>query len=95
MSRLVFLLEDRSMKVFLEQLLPRLFPNLSFLCVEHEGKNDLEKSIPRKLKGWKEPGAQFLVLRDNDGGDCRITNRRISEICKAAGRPDTIIRLAC
>ena len=28
---------------------------LSFLCVAHEGKQDLEKSIPRKLRAWREP----------------------------------------
>jgi len=50
---LVFLPEERSMKTFLEALLPRLFPDLAFFCIAHEGKSDLEKSIPRKLKGWR------------------------------------------
>lgn len=47
MSRVVFLLEEYSMKVLLDGLLPRLFPELPFLCVPHEGKQDLEKSIPQ------------------------------------------------
>ena len=47
MSRVVFLLEEYSMKALLDALLPRLFPDLRFLCVPHEGKGDLEKSIPR------------------------------------------------
>ena len=68
MSRIVFLLEEDSMKVLLEGLLPRLFPGLSFLCLSHEGKQDLEKSIPRKLKAWREPGVRFVVVRDQDGG---------------------------
>ena len=46
MSRVVFLLEEYSMTVFLEGLLPRLFPDLSFICVSHEGKRDLARSIP-------------------------------------------------
>jgi hypothetical protein len=50
MSRLVFLLEERSIKVLLEALLPRLFPALEIFCIAHEGKSDLEKSLPRKLK---------------------------------------------
>ena len=49
MSRIVFLLEERAMQVLLDGLLPRLFPDLPFLCVPHEGKRDLELSIPRKL----------------------------------------------
>ena len=48
MSRLVFLLEEPSMKAFLEEFLPRLMPGFDFLCLSHEGKQDLEKSIDRK-----------------------------------------------
>ena len=35
------------MQVLLDGLLPRLFPSLSYLCVPHEGKTDIERSIPR------------------------------------------------
>ena len=61
----------------LEVLLPRLFPGLSFQCVPHEGKQDLEKSIPRKLKAWRVPGVFFCVIRDNDSGDCRALKERL------------------
>ncbi len=64
MSRIVFFLEEYSMKVLLDGLLPRLFPELPFFCVPHEGKRDLELSIPRKLRAWREPGARFAVIRD-------------------------------
>ena len=52
------------MQVLLDGLLPRLFPDLPFLCVPHEGKRDLELSIPRKLRAWREPGIRFAVIRD-------------------------------
>ncbi len=55
-GRIGFLLEERSMKVLLEELLPRSFPDVRFLCLAHEGKQHLEKSVPRKLRGWREPG---------------------------------------
>ena len=83
------------MKVFLEGLLPRLFPGLPFLCVAHEGKSDLEKSIPRKLRGWREPGARFLVLRDTDGADCRALKNRLTALCQGSGGVNPLIRLAC
>jgi hypothetical protein len=35
------------MRVLLEGLPPRLFPQREFQCLHHEGKPDLEKSIPR------------------------------------------------
>ncbi len=95
MNRLVFLLEERSMKVLLEDLLPRLFPGLEFMCVTHEGKQDLEKSIPRKLRAWREPGVRFMVIRDNDGGDCRALKLRLLGLCAEGGRPETVVRIAC
>ena len=95
MSRIVFLLEERSMKVLLDGLLPRLYPDLSFLCVPHEGKQDLEKSVPRKLRAWREPGVRFVVLRDNDGDDCHAVKRRLVNLCAESGRPDALVRIAC
>lgn len=80
---------------FLEVLLPRFFPDLSFQCVPHEGKQDLEKSIPRKLKAWREPGVHFCVIRDNDSGDCHALKERLFALCKSSGRGDTLIRIAC
>jgi len=93
MNRIVFLLEEPSLKEFLDSYLPRLLPDLDFLCVKHEGKQDLEKSIPRKLRGW--PGVQFVVVRDNDGADCRNLRARLLELCAQGNRPDTLVRLAC
>ena len=95
MSRLVLLLEEYSMKVFLEGLLPRIFPDLPFLCVPHQGKQDLEKSIPRKLKAWREPGVRFVVIRDNDGEDCRQLKRKLADTCASGGRAETLVRIAC
>ncbi len=83
------------MKVLLEALLPRLYPGLSFQCVPHEGKQDLEKSIPRKLRAWTEPGVRFCIIRDNDGADCLALKRRLAALCAEAGRPETLVRIAC
>jgi Domain of unknown function (DUF4276) len=95
MSRIIFLLEERSMKVLLDGLLPRLAPNLRFLCVTHEGKQDLEKSIPRKLRGWREPGVRFVVLRDQDAEDCYSLKERLVSLCEAGGHSKALVRIAC
>jgi len=95
MKRLVFMLEEYSMKVLLDGLLPRVFPGLEFLCVPHEGKQDLEKSVPRKLRAWREPGVRFVVLRDNDGSDCIGLKKRLVALCEEGGRTDTLVRIAC
>ncbi|MBI1208290.1 MAG: DUF4276 family protein [Azospirillum sp.] len=83
------------MAISLEKLLLRLFPSLSFLCIAHEGKADLLRSIPRKLRAWQEPGARFAVLIDNDGRDCREVKRELGRLCAEAGRGETLVRIVC
>lgn len=50
------MLEEASMRDLLVRLLPRLYPNMVFEFLVHEGKSDLDRSIPRKLRAWREPG---------------------------------------
>ncbi len=60
------------MREVLNVLLPKILPpEIDFLLLTHEGKSDLEVSIARKLKAWKYPDDSFMVLRDNDGSDCK------------------------
>lgn len=98
-GRIIFLLEEESMAILLEGLLPRLFPGMTkgvhFLCVKHDGKSDLEKSVPRKLRAWKEPGVRFVILRDNDGGNCIDIKARLTRLCRENGREDTLVRIVC
>lgn len=98
-GRVVFLLEEPSMGALLEGLLPRLFVGWKkgehFLCIEHEGKSDLDKSVPRKLKNWQHPGDRFVIVRDNDSADCRQVKARYVDLCAKCGRADTLIRLVC
>ena len=83
------------MRVLLDGLLPRLFPGLPFKCVPHEGKSDLERSIPRKLRRWREPGVRFAVVRDNDSGNCRALKNDLRALCRAGHQDDTLIRIVC
>lgn len=98
-GRLIFLLEEPSMKALLDGLLPRLFPGWEpethFQCVPHQGKSDLDASVPRKLKAWRIPGDRFVIVRDNDNANCTDIKQRYLAICHAAGRPDTLVRLVC
>lgn len=95
MRKLVFLVEEPSMADLLDGLLPRLFPALRFQCIPHDGKQDLERSIPRKLRAWREPGVRFVVARDQDSADCRRVKENLAMLCRNAGRPDTLVRVVC
>lgn len=98
-GRIVFLLEEPSMKNLLEGLLPRLFPEWikdeHFLCISHQGKSDLDQSIPRKLRAWKAPNDRFVIVRDNDNADCIVLKSKLLQVCVNNGRSDTLVRLVC
>ncbi len=50
MTELVFLLEEASIVEILDVIVPALVPeHVTCRFVPHEGKSDLEKSIPRKM----------------------------------------------
>lgn len=93
---LVFMVEERSMREFLEGFLPRILnPDVHFQIIVHEGKRDLEKSLPRKLKAWRVPNARFVVLRDQDSGNYMEVKGRLQQLCEEGGRPDAVVRVVC
>jgi len=96
MSTLVIFTEEMSAKVMLESLLPRLLPQaIHIQCVAFEGKQDLEKQLPIKLRGWRTPDTRFVILRDQDNRNCHDVKRGLKSICKVANRPDVLVRIAC
>lgn len=96
MNTLVFLLEEASVKAMLEGLLPKIIPeSIDPKFIVFEGKQDLEKQIERKLRGWLKPNSAFIVLRDQDSGDCIEIKDALVGKCNAAQKPNTIVRIAC
>ena len=97
MRSLVVFTEEMSAKVMLESLLPRLLPQerCSFVCIAFEGKQDLEKQLPIKLRGWRAPNTHFIVLRDQDAGQCKTIKQKLKDICAAARKPGALVRIAC
>ena len=97
MTCLVFFLEEKSAEIMLEGILPQILPEgIGYRCVVFEGKQDLEKRLPKRLRGWQlTEETKFIVLRDQDSTDCRLIKQRLVEICQEAGRPETLVRIAC
>ena len=93
---LVFLLEEPSAREMLKGLLPRVLPHpMQIRYIVFEGKQDLEKNIIRRLRGWRVPDSVFVVLRDQDAADCLTVKRKLARKCEEAGKPETIVRIAC
>ena len=97
-GRIIFMTEEPSMGQTLRNLLPKVSPEFRefehWLILNHQGKSDLERSFPKKMRNWQEPGIKFIILRDNDGSDCRDLKLRM--VSKAP--PDTHefqVRIVC
>lgn len=97
MSELVFMLEEQSARAMLEGLLPKLLPaEVTPRYVVFEGKQDLEKQQVRKIRNYRNPGARFIVMRDLDANpDCKAVKAKLFELCCHAGKPATLVRIAC
>ncbi len=96
MIELVFLLEERSAEAMLQGLLPKILPvDVTARFIVFEGKQDLEKQLVRKIRGYRSPYARFVVLRDKDSEDCVQLKRRLKERCENAGRGEVLVRIAC
>jgi hypothetical protein len=96
MRELVFFLEEPSARALLETLLPRLLSAaVAARYIVFEGKQDLERQLIRKLRGYLNPGAHFIILRDQDSADCKIVKNALKNKCIEAGKEEALVRIAC
>lgn len=97
-KELVFLLEERSAKVMLESLLPRMLDErVEFRLIAFEGKQDLEKRMVMRMKGYVNTDARFVVMRDQDSDpNCLALKSRLLAKCHDSGRGAvSLVRIAC
>ena len=92
---IIFLLEERSMKEVLDIILPHILPaGVYFKTIPHSGKSDLQESIPRKLKAWRQPDVKFVIVQDQDSGDCVKIKEFLKNMAEPSGR-EVLVRIAC
>lgn len=93
--KLIFLLEEKSMKTLLDIILPGIIPfPIEFQTIPHSGKSDLQASIPRKLRAWNEPDVKFVIVQDQDSADCVTLKDTLINLC-APSKKTVLIRIAC
>ena len=87
-----FLLEEVSAEAALNILLPKLLPvSVTYYCYPHEGKTDLFKRLPGRLKTYArrfphEPELRVIILMDADA-DCHRRKADMEEVVAEAGLP--------
>lgn len=96
MNTLVFLLEEPSAKEMLKGILPRLLPeHIQPQFIVFEGKQDMHKKLVTRLRYWQTPDSYFIILRDQDSGDCKKIKQDLQALCQEAGQPSCLVRIAC
>jgi Domain of unknown function (DUF4276) len=102
MPRIEILTEEPSMKEVLEHVLPKILPDKwileeNYFIRAHEGKSDLLKSIPRKIKVFSyyhEP-AGVVIVQDQDSADCKILKEKLVTLCQQHGNCAVLVRIVC
>lgn len=90
--------EEPSMRAVLEDLIPRFFPdkveNLDWKVIAYSGKSDLEKRFPITMRGWNWGAPTFIVMRDNEGGNCATLKERLVSLASPTSR-EFRVRIVC
>ena len=95
-EHIVFFLEGPSEQDFLKTFLPALLPDrISLHYQVFQGKQDMEKRLALRMRGWRQTNTCFVVLRDQDSGDCIAIKNGLKQICNSAGHPNAVVRIAC
>ncbi len=88
---LEILVEERSAERALGVLLPRIVPGIAFEIRVFQGKKDLLKRLPDRLKGYAtwitRADTCLVVLVDRDNDDCLTLKADMEQMAAAAGLP--------
>lgn len=83
LDKLIVLVEEPSMEMALEQLLPRMLAGADFQIIRFQCKDDLLKNLPDRLRGysqWLPANWAILVLVDRDDDDCRVLKQAMEKM---------------
>jgi len=96
MKEIVFLLEESSAKAMIEIVIQKLFnQSATVRFIVFDGKQDLEKNLMRKIRAYINPQALFVVMRDQDSGDCQVIKNNLRSKCEEAGKSNAVVRIVC
>ena len=98
MKELVFLVEGEAERCLLDALLPRVLPEgVGHRVVPFQGKQDMEKRMALRIRGYLNPQARFIILRDQDShADCIALKRALQDRCVGTRREaHCLVRIAC
>lgn len=94
MSNIVVMVEEQSMEVVVKAIVEKLTLRDRTIVIPHQGKTDLEKSFPKKLRAWNTGiDSRFVICRDNDGGDCAVLKENLQKLLPQPSKHQYKIRI--
>lgn len=87
---LIFFTEEQSAEAALSNIIPKIIDTNehSFQIITHNGRNDLMKKLPNKLKAFlqsNQPDEKYIILVDRDSNDCKMIKNQLEEIALELG----------
>ena len=85
---LEFYVEEPSMEITLENLIPKIRPDVTYNIYQFEGKQNLLRNLPNRLsdyKKWITSDIKILVLVDRHADDCYVLKDQLESISAKAG----------
>lgn len=80
-----FLVEEQSAEAALEYILQSLLDDDTYRIISFQGKRDLLKKLPQRMKGYKSQDCYVVVLVDSDGQDCEELKDQLEQAASQAG----------
>lgn len=97
MNALIFILEEESAKYVIEEIIKRLITtNINIKYITFQGKTDLENNLFRIFRCNGGPGNYYIIMRDQDSGDCHAIKRNLLNKLKKYNKENvSLVRIAC
>jgi hypothetical protein len=87
LEKLIVIVEEESAEAALHSILPRLLPKSEFQIIRFQGKQDMLRNLPARLRGyssWLPENWSILVLIDRDNDDCMELKGRLEAMARDA-----------
>jgi len=93
-EKVVFILEELSMKRMLENLLPRMNLRFEIELFACNGKVNFKERMHIILEKYYDQNAFFIIMRDKDNDNCIELKNKLRDKIKDIGRPFRV-RIVC
>jgi len=92
-----FLVEEKSMKIALDNILPKIIGEQKYRIADHQGKLDLQRSIRKTLPALVRSHYYRLIviLQDRDQEDCRDVKGGIIQNIPRSPHCPIKVRIVC